>query len=88
MNIYELTIQKFSEFAGEKLVIWKGEHSEVWMEVNKEFTVYVYILKNGTVSNHRWMIGALLYNNGVMRYQLNSEYKLKTDYQNWVKLVK
>ncbi|MFA5166637.1 MAG: hypothetical protein WC449_05130 [Candidatus Paceibacterota bacterium] len=87
MNIYEMTIQKFSEFTGSKLTIWESEKSKVWMESDKNFDVYVYVLKNGKVSARRWMIGSLVYSNGVMRYQLNSEYKLKTDYAAWVKQV-
>lgn len=87
MNIYELTIQKAKEFNGDKLTVWESGKSKVWMEANKDFDIYVYAMKDGKVSAYRWMIGALIYNNGVMRYQLNSEYKLKTSYQAWVSLV-
>lgn len=87
MNIYELTVQKFNSFNGSKLTIWESEKSEVWMEVNKDFDVYVYVLKNGKVNSRRWMIGSLTYQNGAMSYKLKSEYILKTDYQTWVKQV-
>jgi predicted HNH restriction endonuclease len=88
MNIYEMTIQKFSEFTGEKLVIWESNNSKIWMEANKDSVIYVYIMKNKEVSSYRWEIGQLkVLKTFLMKYQLNPETMLKIGYEKWVKQV-
>lgn len=92
MNIYELAIEAYKKFDGNKLTVWenKTNKSKVWMERSKNGTVFVYALQDNKMLLGRWEIGYLgkLSQN---RYGIKLGYKLlntrllKTSYANWIR---
>ncbi len=90
MTIYEMTLKKYTEFDGSKIVVWTNESgtSKVWMECNKQAQVFVYAMRNNKMLLGCWEIGYLGkvsqdHYNMKLGYKLLNKYYLETGYRKW-----